>query len=202
MEPSTNSANTADAPCPHCGCLMWFDAQQVRVSELVEETKLQIRQWKNRFTELSQSATDSDAYYHEMLTGVIQALAAKGGAVWTRERGRMQLQIKVGIGSETIDDRPIFRPSHLSLLTNAITAARSAVVQPSGHGPSLRGNSNPTEFLLVLAPIKRKAKAIALIEIFQRTGSSISVQRGYLRFLEQVCEIAGNSAVVDDGKTE
>src|SRR4029077_12553455 len=49
-----------------------------------------------------------------------------------------------------------------------------------------------TEFLLVLAPMLNDQGPQGVVEIFQRSGARLTTQRGYLRFLLQVCEFAGD----------
>jgi multidrug efflux pump subunit AcrA (membrane-fusion protein) len=41
-----------------------------------------------------------------------------------------------------------------------------------------------------MAPLKTSNETAGVLEIFQRPGSSTTVQRGYLRFLMQMCELA------------
>ena len=43
----------------------------------------------------------------------------------------------------------------------------------------------------MLAPIKTDVGVEGLVEIFQRPGTRPNTQRGYKRFLEQMCEVAG-----------
>jgi hypothetical protein len=52
--------------------------------------------------------------------------------------------------------------------------------------------ANPTDFLLVLAPVYNDQGPQGVVEIFQRAGARIATQRGYLRFLLQICEFAGD----------
>ena len=59
----------------------------------------------------------------------------------------------------------------------------------SGSGNAEEGG-NPTDFLLVMGPLKTANETAGVMEIFQRPGSSPTVQRGYLRFLLQMCELA------------
>ena len=51
--------------------------------------------------------------------------------------------------------------------------------------------ANPTDFLLVIAPIISDRGVDGLVEIFQRNGARPTTQKGYLRFLKQICELAG-----------
>lgn len=51
---------------------------------------------------------------------------------------------------------------------------------------------NPTEFLLVMAAIRTDTETIGIVEIFQQPGCPATTQKGYLRFLMQMCELAGD----------
>ena len=53
------------------------------------------------------------------------------------------------------------------------------------------GGGNPTGYLLVLAPLVSDGAMEGVIEVFQRPDSQPATQRGYLRFLIQMCELAG-----------
>ena len=60
--------------------------------------------------------------------------------------------------------------------------------------PPLSGNEqggNPTRNLLVIAPLGHDKQVEGLVEIFQRPNTQPNTQRGYLKFLLQMCEIAG-----------
>ena len=58
-----------------------------------------------------------------------------------------------------------------------------------GEGEDAGGN--PTGYLLVLAPLASDGVIEGVIEVFQRPDSQPATQRGYLRFLIQMCELAG-----------
>ena len=199
LEPSVNATNTADAPCPHCGCLMWFHSrvQAGRDNlDLVAIFKQRLRDWIKHISKLSKSATDPDAFYQEMLTGLVEVLAAHGGAIWTRGPERPWLQCGVGIGSEEIADRHLWQPSHYRLLERAFAEGRPTAIKPIENTESAEENGNSTQSLVLLSPVKKGTKAVALVEIFQRTGSSPVVQGSYLRFLTQICELAGRSTAI------
>ncbi len=61
----------------------------------------------------------------------------------------------------------------------------------SGAGDEGAG-ANPTDFLLVFGPLKSDVEVQGVVEIFQRPGATTQVQRGYLRFLLQMCELASD----------
>ena len=47
-------------------------------------------------------------------------------------------------------------------------------------------------WMLILAPVTSDREPRGLVEIFQRPGAGPVTQRGYLRFLMQLCDLAGN----------
>ena len=51
---------------------------------------------------------------------------------------------------------------------------------------------NPTDFLLVIGPLRTDLEMVGLVEIFQRSEAAPNVQQGYLRFLLQMCELAAD----------
>ena len=52
--------------------------------------------------------------------------------------------------------------------------------------------ANPTEFLLVMGLLKTDLETVGLLEIFQRSDVGPSTQKGYLRFVSQMCQLAGD----------
>ncbi len=52
------------------------------------------------------------------------------------------------------------------------------------------GAANPTRYLLVLAPLRSDNLVEGIVEIFQRPDAQPVTQRGYLKFLIQMCELA------------
>jgi hypothetical protein len=78
-----------------------------------------------------------------------------------------------------------------------LSGSEGALVAPhSGSGEATDSDeqaaANPTEFLLVLAPVHNDQGPQGVVEVFQRPGARVTTQRGYLRFLLQVCEFAGD----------
>ncbi len=201
LEPSASGARIADAPCPYCGCLLWFDGPgPPKATDAIADVKRRIRGWLHHIEQLSDTATDADAYYKEMLTGLITMLAALGGAVWTRDAKRLRLRIAVGAGTTENFHRTLLEPWHRRLLERAFAEGAAAAIGPNEQGQRDDDRGNPTESLLLLGTVKKKHQTVALVEIFQRTGASPTIERGYLRFIQQICELAGGSSVIGDAE--
>src|SRR3990172_9330722 len=133
-----------------------------------------------------------------MLNKVVSALAAPGGAVWTTaDAGGLQLAYQINLQQTGLAENQVGQQQHGRLLRQVMLGSEGALVAPhSGAGEVTDSDeqaaANPTEFLLVLAPMRNDQGPQGVLEIFQRPGARITTQRGYLRFLLQVCEFAGD----------
>lgn len=159
--------------------------------ELVEQTKQQIRNLVREIAQISKSEVGPQEFYDAVLNRIVSALAAVGGAVWTvSESGQLALEYQINLRETRLAENEDDQVRHGRLLRNVITTGEGQLVAPhSGSGNPEEG-SNPTDFLLVLGPLKTANETAGVLEIFQRPGSNATVQRGYLRFLLQMCELA------------
>ncbi len=159
--------------------------------ELVEQTKQQIRNLVREIAQISKSEISPQEFYDAVLNRVVTALAAIGGAVWTvSESGQLALEYQINLRETRLDQSEDDQVRHGKLLRKVITSGEGLLMAPhSGSGNAEEG-SNPTDFLLVMGPLKTANETAGVLEIFQRPGSNPSVQRGYLRFLVQMCELA------------
>ncbi|HEX5472451.1 MAG TPA: biotin/lipoyl-binding protein, partial [Lacipirellulaceae bacterium] len=167
-------------------------------AEQVERAKREIQGLVHEIAELSRSGISSAEFYDAMLNKVVAALAAPGGAVWTvTEAGGLQLAYQINLQQTGLIENQIGQQQHGRLLHQVLTGTEGALVAPhSGPGNATDNDessaANPTDFLLVVAPVLNDQGPQGVIEIFQRSGARITTQRGYLRFLLQVCEFAGD----------
>lgn len=194
----SNAPQTPGAPAPEAG----VDA------DAVARAKREIQATVQQISEMSRSDLSPDRYYDEFLNRVVAALAAVGGAVWTLsdERG-LQLSYQINLRQTGLAENPIAQSQHARLLHRVLTAevdsdGGGAIVTPhsgfSASGEVVSAESdeqapaNATDYLLILAPVHNDQGAQGVVEVFQRPGARPQVQRGYLRFLQQTCQLAGD----------
>jgi len=174
---------------------MSIDQQQQSAVDpgLVEQTKQQIQHLVREIADLSKREMDPQEFYGEFLPRVVQALAAVGGAVWTRgDGGVLQLAYQMNLQQTRLAENENDQFRHGRLLHQVIQRESGMLVPPqSGAGDDSEA-ANPTGFLLVLEPLKSGRQIEGVVEVFQRSGTRPNTQRGYLRFLEQMCELAGD----------
>lgn len=159
--------------------------------QLVEQTKQQIRALVAEIAQLAKSDVGPQEFYAEFLPRVVSALAAIGGAVWTTEdEGRLSLAYQVNVQRTGLLENEEAQRQHSHLLQRAFTGGEPMLVPPhSGAGEEDQG-ANPTDFLLVFGPLKTDLETVGVVEIFQRPEAGVNTQKGYLRFLNQMCDLA------------
>jgi len=161
----------------------------------VHRAKQEIQGLVQEVVELSRSEIEPAEFYAALLDKSVTALAAVGGVVWTQEEGApLGLEYQVNLRETGLAESEEAQMQHGRLLQQVIAKGEPALIPPHsgfGEGTGDEAAANPTDFLLVLAPIKSDRGVDGIVEIFQRAGARPTTQRGYLRFLSQICELAG-----------
>ena len=166
--------------------------------QLVEQTKQQIRSLVGEIAQLSRSDVAPEEFYGQFLTRVVSALAAVGGAVWaTNEEGRLGLQYQINLQETRLREKDEEEQAqHGRLLYKVLSSGEALLVPPHSGAGELADTkdkaANPTDFLLVLGLLKTDLEALGVVEVFQRTEAGLATQQGYLRFLNQMCDLAGD----------
>ena len=190
-----------DAPCSHCGCLIWFDpaSSSEAAWDTVENTKKQIREMVRQIADLGLKDNISiEEYYAAILPKVVASLAAEGGAIWRLPDDTIKLVFCINREIVTMPENR-FRNRHELLLQTAFHKAESMLVPPGeDYGNEIGGN--PSSYLLLLSPIIVNEKIVGLLEIFQRSEASSAAQSGYQRFLAQICRMASESVAVQNSE--
>ncbi|HTQ39943.1 MAG TPA: HlyD family efflux transporter periplasmic adaptor subunit [Pirellulales bacterium] len=167
-----------------------MSTEQSYQPELVDQTRQQIRGLVQEIEGLARAEVSPEEFYEGFLHRVVAALAAIGGAVWTLdEEGRLTLSAQVNLAETRLHESQEEQQRHGKLLRKILTGGQGAVVQPK-YVNAEDDSANPTDMLLVLGILKSDQETRGLVEIFQRTGGRPAVERGYLRFLMQMCDLA------------
>ncbi len=161
--------------------------------QLVSETRKQIRELVQEISTLSKSDCSVEDFHQGLLTRITTALAAIGGAIWVRDTPNDPLKIgyQINLAESFAGSDSEAMNQHGHLLKKLADSGEPTLVSPKS-GTNANEAGNPTEHLLVVGPIKVDRETIGLVEIFQRSGAGPATQRGYLRFVVQMCEIASD----------
>ena len=159
--------------------------------QTVEDTKAQIRGLVNEIAQLCKSGATAEEFYPELLGRVITALAAAGGAIWLLDEDRqLRLQYQINAEPAILADDTDDATRHTRLIQRVANSGQSILVPPYSGTTDGDAEGNPTRYLLCLGALKHDQQNDGLIEIFQRPDTAPDTQRGYLRFLQQMCELA------------
>ena len=155
----------------------------------IEQTKQQIRGLVSEIVQLSKSDLEPDRYYPEVLSRIVQALAAIGGAVWIAGEGRqLKLVYQQALTEGVMNPQSPDAERHKRLLDYIAQSSTPQLIPPLSGMSDERAGGNPTRHLLVLAPLLVDGNVDGVVEILQRPDSAPQTQRGYLKFLVQMCE--------------
>ncbi len=162
--------------------------------ELVDKTKQQIQSLVGEITALAKSESKLPDFIQGFLIRTTSALASEGGAVWldVNGTGALELQYHINLDQLPLAKDPVAQARHSALLTQLRSAGEAALIPPNSGFADNEDAGNPTDQLLVVGPLTVNGQTMGLVEIFQRPGAGPATQRGYLRFLTQMCEIASN----------
>jgi hypothetical protein len=168
-------------------------AGQTQVSaETIEKTKQQIRGLVGEIAQLSKSDLGPEEFYSAFLQRVVQALAAVGGAVWVLGEGKKpQLSYQINISEKLLDIESEEAGKHYRLLDYVVSSNSGQLIPPLSGAADERMGGNPTRQLLVIHPLGHDNQVEGLLEIFQRADTQPATQRGYLQFVKQMCDLAG-----------
>lgn len=162
--------------------------------QLIDKTKRQIQTLVSEIAELARSGCSATDFYEGFLNRTIAALASAGGAIWMDESGSGQLSLcyQVNLDATDLAHDDHAQQRHGLLLNKLWQAGEPALVPANSGLPDSDDGGNPTGNLLIVGPLKISDQTVGLVEIFQRTGAGPATQRGYVRFVTQMCELASN----------
>lgn len=165
--------------------------------EAILRAKQEIQSLVQEMVDLSKSDVDAEEFYAALVDKSVSALAAIGGVVWTiDETAGFKLQYQMNLRESGLVNNPAAQMQHARLLEGIVKKGEPTLVAPHSGAGGVGDDdhhvaANPTDHLLVIAPISTDQGVDGLVEIFQRAGAKPSTQRGYMRFLLQMCELAG-----------
>ncbi len=163
-------------------------------NQLVDRTKQQIRALVDEITQLAKSNCSVEDFYQGFLTRTTGALASEGGAIWIRPTVEEPLQLiyHINLKNTVLATDPAAQRQHAALLKKTADAGAPEIIAPHSQGLQPGQAGNPTDNLLIMGPLIVNNQTIGLVEILQRSGAGPTTQRGYLRFLMQMCDIASD----------
>jgi hypothetical protein len=163
-------------------------------AQAVEEARTQIRRIVGEIEALSRSDVTEADFFRGLLDRVLQAMGAVAGLVWlVGEQGRVEAVCQGGMQATGIGQTPEAQQAHGKLVHTLLSSATGMLVPPRANLNDAAGTAvagNPTDLLVITAPIEKSGARAGLVEVFHRPAQA-DVQQGYLTFLDQVSGVAG-----------
>ncbi len=161
---------------------------------LVQQTKDQIRDLIQEIATLAKSDCSVEEFYEGFLLRTTSALASAGGAIWIQEpdQKRLSLHYQINLKQTSLATEKSAQIQHTLLLNKLLESSEPTLVPPNSGKIDEDEAANPTDFLLVVAPLVIDQETVGLVEILQRPGTGPATQRGYLRFLIRMCSLASS----------
>ena len=161
----------------------------------VEVARQQIMSLVQEIEQLSRNDMAEADFFRGLLDRVLEAMGAAAGLVWlANEAGRVEPVCHHGLQSTGLTGNQEAQEAHSKLVTSLMAAPSGMLVPPKAGLAGADGQqiaNNPTDLLVVGVPIDRAGTKAGLIEILHQPNMP-DVERGYLKFLEQVAGVAGS----------
>jgi len=191
----SNTGTTSPSPPPLVGEQDESDLE----TQLIDQTRIQIRALAQEIAQLADTDIEPSEFYQGFLTRLTTALASMGGAIWVKENPFMpstdqalKLQYHINLKQSVLATDPTAQQQHHALINQILTGDQPQLVSPLAGGQAENEAGNPTDSLLVFAPLRIGKSAVGLVEIFQRPNAGPTTQHGYLRFVTQMAQLASN----------
>lgn len=159
-------------------------------SEIRDPDWIEFESLLGELAELSKSELAFEPLAKQLLSNTVQILAAAGGAVWLGDRSS-PLRLACQVNHDAIKD-VIGQRFHLQALDLARAEGDSVVIPPGDTSLGALLVNNPTEFTLLIGPLKVDRDVVGLFEIVQRSSCGAAALRGSRRLLGLVCELASD----------
>ncbi|MFM7245078.1 MAG: efflux RND transporter periplasmic adaptor subunit [Planctomycetaceae bacterium] len=162
-------------------------------SEEIERAKREIHDFLRRLEQLAHGDTAVGEFFGFLQQEMHRLMESVSEVVWlVGETGQVEPVVHAGIEATGVSGTPDAVDGHNRLVTGLFASPTGLIVPPGGSvaGPDgAVAGSNATDLIVVSAPIDSAAGRAGLIEIFHHPNQD-DVQRGYLRFSEQVAGLA------------
>ncbi|MCX7413578.1 MAG: HlyD family efflux transporter periplasmic adaptor subunit [Planctomycetia bacterium] len=161
--------------------------------QAIEEARQQIRALVEEIGVLARNNMAEADFFRGLLDRVLEAMGAVAGLVWlVGEQGRVEPICHAGMQATGLSDVPESQEAHGRLVQTLMGNPTGLLVPPRATLTAADGKpaaENPTDLIVVAAPLDRAGSRAGLIEVFHQPNAP-DVERGYLAFLEQVSAVA------------
>ncbi|HKD37983.1 MAG TPA: hypothetical protein VKB78_14320, partial [Pirellulales bacterium] len=151
----------------------------------------EIEEILDELARLAGSDISERQFRERLLERAVRGLAAIGGAIWVRTaEGQIGLESQVRLEAVPLAENWADAQRHTQLLAAVMAKKEARAIAPRAALSGEPQAANPTDYLLVLAPLAIQGGLPAIIEIIQRPNVSPLAQHGALQFLAAIGDLA------------
>jgi hypothetical protein len=163
---------------------------------LVNETRREIAEIVREVAGAVRSDRTADEFLVFLVDRILRAMAAEGVMVWQRlDTGPPAYRCVTRVGRITDQRIPAeSAATHTRLLLEVAGNGQPVVVPATPGATAAEFPANPLEVPVALVPIECERSADRsdyLLEVFLEPDCGVATQRGYLRFVVQMADLAG-----------
>jgi hypothetical protein len=162
---------------------------------LLEQTRKQVNRLFEEVGRLTELDVKPAEFYAEFLNRILSGLMAPAGAVWIcTAQGNLQLQHQINLRQVALEGGDKGKQMHDELLRQTLRGAKPVAIPPHSStgnpegGPAAAGN--PSDYLILLAPVVVDDQVTALVEVWQRAERHPDAAGGFLKFLTDMARLA------------
>lgn len=195
------------------------DPHRPAAEDLVRQTRREIAEIVREVAALARRPLDQSTFFASLADATLRALAAEGVVIWRADDDRCRPLVRTGRLTDR-QIPPAGRAAHAAMLAEILATGTPVIVPPTplGHPetaaaepadePSVAAPANPTTAPAAVVPILdplHEAPGGAedviattsgapryLLEVFLEAEAGVATQRGYLRFVAQMADLAGD----------
>jgi len=163
---------------------------------LVQETRREIAEIVREVAVAARGNSSRRDFLRMLANRILVAMAAEGVVIWNVDTSdEWSLSVAHRIGKVTDQTLPAeSRDSHQQMIAEVIASGQPVVVPPTPGATDSALPANPTNVPAAVVPIESNLIATHpshVLEVFLEPDCGIATQRGYLRFVAQMADLAG-----------
>ena len=160
---------------------------------LLEQTKNQIRKLVAEIADLAESDIQPSEFYVEFLNRVDRRRGGvgRGALAAGRPKGNLKLQHQLEFRLTGLMDGRARTQPHDALLGCMIQASQPQIIPPGAAVEGVPNAGNPTNYSLIIAPMTVDKQVVGLVEILMDPTRRAATQKSTLRFVSDLCDLAG-----------
>ena len=141
----------------------------------------------NEIRRLSRSAIPRDQFFNALVSGLLDTLGARAATLWMPIDDSWKVRCAVVRPGNKFPES-LSAPRREELIVKAVGTGKPVIWQSTSDNSAHTDDRTGDDYLLLVVPIGQEVQIRAVVEIVQRPVALTGAQRGFVRFIQQICE--------------